>query len=156
MPIPLAYPGRDWAKRNPGRPPAMKLLVLTSDPLDAHRLRAALPQDIDPQQAEVMIVAPALQESPVKFWLSDADDAIARARAVGEETASRLSGEGIRAEADTGAGDPYQAIQDALQTFPADRIILFTRGGEHERYREDVDPREVSERFGVPAQKAPS
>jgi hypothetical protein len=78
--------------------------------------------------------------------MSDADEAISRAKEVRAETVERLDQEGIRAAGDTGESDPAEAIQDALQTFPADRILVFEHGG----YREDVDETEIEERFGVP------
>jgi hypothetical protein len=132
----------------------MRLLVLTSEPITAEQLREALPGDIEPQQAEVMVVAPALQESGIRFWLSDADDAIAKADAVRSETVDRLGAEGVPASGDTGESDPLQAIQDALQSFPADRILLFTHGGSDQRYREDVDVAEIKQRFGLPVDHA--
>ena len=88
-----------------------------------------------------MLVAPALQDSPLKFWVSDADDAIARAQRVQERVdAAPQAEEGVAARGDTGEGDPLQAIQDALATFPADRIALFVHEGDARTYREDVDP----------------
>jgi hypothetical protein len=132
----------------------MKLLVLTSEPITADQLRTALPGDVDPGDAEVMVVAPALQESGLRFWMSDADEAIARAEAVRQETVEKLGQEGVPASGDTGESDPETAIQDALQTFSADRIVLFTHAGDDQEYREDVDPAEVEERFGIPVDNA--
>src|SRR5579884_4145423 len=129
----------------------MKLLVVTSEPITAERLRAALPAQLDPGELEVMVVAPALQPSPIKFWMSDADEAIARAEEVERESVEELGGAGIRAAGDTGESDPMLAIQDALNTFPADRILLFTGG---DSYREDLDDAEIMERFGVPIDRA--
>jgi hypothetical protein len=133
----------------------MKLLVLTSEPISAQQLRDAVSGDVDPKQAEIMVVAPALQEGPVKFWLSDADEAIARAEQVRRRSVERLGAEGLAASGDTGESDPLEAIEDALQTFAADRIVLFTHAERDQRYREDVDEREVAERFGLPVDQAP-
>ena len=133
----------------------MKLLVLTSEPITAQQLREALPQGADPQQSEVVVVAPALQDDALHFWLSDADEAIGRADAVRRQTVEKLAAEGVPASGDTGESDPLEAIEDALQTFPAERVLLFTHGQEQQRYREDVDPGQVSERFGVPAERVP-
>jgi hypothetical protein len=132
----------------------MKLLILTSEVISADDLRSALPPDLDPAETEIMVVAPALQESPLKFWTSDADEAIARAREVAQETVAELGAAGVQAAADTGESDPMQAIQDALASFPADRILLFTHAGEDDRYREDLDPEAVQERFGLPVSRA--
>jgi len=132
----------------------MKLLVLTSEPVSAAQLKEAVAADVDPQDAQVMVVAPALQPSPVKFWLSDPDEAIAKAQEVSRQTVERLGGEGVPASGDTGESDPLQAIQDALQTFDADRIVVFTHPGADQAYREDIDPDEITERFGLPVDRA--
>jgi hypothetical protein len=50
--------------------------------------------------------------------------------------------------------DPLAAVTDPLKTFAADRIVLFTHPGDERRYREDVDPDEVRERFGIPVDHA--
>jgi len=68
----------------------MKVLVLASEPVSAQQLRNALPSDVDPEQGEVMIVAPALQESALRFWFSDADEAIARDRWLSEQELERV------------------------------------------------------------------
>jgi hypothetical protein len=134
----------------------MNVLVLASEPVSADDLRNAVeaerPDDAD--GTEVMIVAPALHENPLKFWLSDADDAIARAERVSAETLANLDDAGIPATADTGESDPLDAIEDALQTFHADRVVIFTRPEDDQRYREGVDPSEVEERFGLPVDRA--
>lgn len=132
----------------------MKLLVVTSAPISAEQLREAVPADVDPSEAEVMVVAPALQENPLKFWLSDADDAIARAEKVRRTTVERLGESGVAASGDTGESDPFDAIGDALMTFSADRIVLFTSPESEGRYREDVDVEELHERFGLPVDQA--
>lgn len=132
----------------------MKVLVVTSEAISSRQLREALPGELDPQQAEVMVVAPAFQEGPIKFWLSDADEAISKAEEVRQATVQKLGGEGVAASGDTGESDPLEAIRDALQTFPADHIVLFTHPGSEQRYREDVDSTEIEERFGVPVRRA--
>jgi len=132
----------------------MRLLVLTTEPVTAGQLRDALPGDADPTDAEVMVVAPALHESALRFWLSDADEAIARADEVRRESLEQLGDAGVSATADTGESDPRDAIEDALKTFPADRILVFTHAGGRQRYREDVDGEELQSRFGIPVTRA--
>jgi len=134
----------------------MRLLVLTSEPISAGQLREAVPGDVSPQDTEVMVVAPALQQSPIKFWFSDADEAIGRAERVRRESVEQLGEEGVPASGDTGESDPLDAIQDALQTFDADRIVLFRHPDSQQRYREDVDVEEITERFGLPVDQAPA
>jgi hypothetical protein len=132
----------------------MKVLAITSEPITAGQLRDALGTDKDLSDTEVMVVAPALADSGFKFWMSDADDAIARAEEVRQKSVERLGQEGVAATGDTGESDPFTAIEDALKTFDADRIVLFTHGGEDQRYREDLDEREIGERFGRPVDHA--
>ena len=67
----------------------MKLLVLATDPVGADDVRSALP-DADLEGSEVLVVSPAVNESPLAFWVSDSDEAIAEAEAVAEQTAASL------------------------------------------------------------------
>src|SRR5438105_4744977 len=132
----------------------MKILVVTSEPITAPQLRDSLPHDLGPQDAEVMVVAPALQGDALHFWLSDADEAIARAEEVTRATVERLDDAGVPASGDTGESDPLEAIEDALATFAADRIVLFTHPDSRQRYREDVDVDGLKGRFGLPVDRA--
>jgi hypothetical protein len=126
----------------------MKVLVLTPEPVNAELVREAVEeQDVD---FEVMVVSPALHDSPARFWASDSDEAIARAQEVQEETVERLEEEGVDAAGDTGESDPLVALEDALATFPADRIVVFTHPDEEQAYREDQLTEEAERRFGVP------
>jgi hypothetical protein len=132
----------------------MKLLVLTSEPITAQQLRGALETDTDPAEAEVMVVAPAFAQSALRFWMSDADDAISKADEVRRASVKELDDAGVPATGDTGESDPHTAIEDALKTFDADRIVVFTHPESDQRYREDLDRVELSERFGLPVDHA--
>lgn len=132
----------------------MKLIVLTPEPISAQQLRDALPAGVDPEDAEVMVVVPALHESALRFWLSDADEAIAKAGAVSGETVQRLGDAGVSASADTGEGDPLEALADALSGFAADRIVVFAHPDHEQRYREDINEQELERRFGLPVDRA--
>jgi len=129
----------------------MKTLLLTSDALSADQLRDVIGSD--GLEDEVMVVAPALHTSALRFWISDADEAISRAEWVQHETVENLEHADVDAVGDTGEGDPADAIEDALKTFPADRVIVFTRPGAP-RYREEVDAGELERRFGIPVEQA--
>jgi hypothetical protein len=128
----------------------MKILVLATEPVTADQLRAALPVDSNPKDAEVMVVAPALHKNALRFWVSDADEAISKADDVSHQSVEQLGAEGVSASGDTGESDPEEAIEDALKTFPADRILIFTHPASEQRYKEDVDPDELQRRFGIP------
>ena len=128
----------------------MKLLVVTPEPVDANALRTTLGDEVE--GAEVLVVSPAGNRSKVAFWVSDSDDAIAEAEAAQEETVERLEEEGVDAAGDTGESEPGVAIQDALATFPADRIVVFSHPDLD--YREAEGLADAEERFGVPVTHA--
>jgi hypothetical protein len=127
----------------------VKLLVVTPEPIDANLLRATLGDEVE--GAEVLVVSPATNQSPVAFWVSDPDEAIHEAEVAQEETVERLEEEGIDAAGDTGESEPVVAIQDALATFDADRIVVFHHAGEPD-YREESGLDEAD--FGVPVTHA--
>ncbi len=131
----------------------MRLLVVAPQAVRADDIRSALPDD-DVGDAEVMVVAPALHESGLRFWMSDADEEIAQAERAQEQTVGELRSEGVSAHGDTGEADPLQAVQDALATFSADRVLLFVRPEEEARYRERDVLDDAERRLGVPVTAA--
>jgi hypothetical protein len=128
----------------------VKLLVLATDPIDAQELRRALGDQAELDGAEVLVVSPAVNESPVAFWMSDSDEAIADAESTARATATALGDAGARTRAQAGESEPLLALQDALTTYRPDRIVVVTRGDEATRYREDDVAGEAERRFGVP------
>jgi hypothetical protein len=65
----------------------------------------------------------------------------------------QLGESGVAASGDTGESDPKMAIQDALSTFPAERVLLFIHGDSDQQYREDLDVEELTARLGVPVEQ---
>lgn len=127
----------------------MKLLVLTPEPLSADLLRRELGDEV--RDAEVRVVAPALNSSPIAFWMSDSDEAIAEALEAAKGTGEAAREVGAdSASTTTGESEPLVALQDALATFPADRVAIFVHPGDEQRYREDDLCASAQERFGVP------
>lgn len=130
----------------------MKLLVVTPEPVDAAMLRSTLGDEV--RGAEVLVISPATNRSKMAFWMSDSDDAIAEARTAQEETVERLEEEGVDAAGQTGESEPAVAIEDALATFAADRIVIFSHPDSDRDYREDAGLADAEERFGVPVSHA--
>ncbi len=130
----------------------MKLLVLTPEPIDADLLRATLGDEVE--GAEVLVIAPATNQSKVAFWVSDSDEAIQEAETAQVDTVERLEEGGIDAAGDTGESEPDVAIQDALATFAADRIVIFSHPEGDLDYREDQSLADAEARFGVPVTHA--
>ena len=130
----------------------MKLLVLTPEPVDADLLRTTLGDEVE--GAEVLVVSPATNASPLAFWVSDSDAAIAEADAAQEESVERLEEAGVDAAGDTGESEPAVAVQDALATFAADRIVIFEHPAGDRDAREDTGLEDLEERFGIPVTRA--
>ena len=128
-----------------------KIIALVSEPISGEALRSAVGGDVA-EEAEVLVVAPALN-SKFRFLTSDAEEAIARAEQVQEETVERLDEEGIDAAGDTGESDPLLALQDALQTYPADEIVLCVHSEGGRNWQEEGVVDEARERFGKPVKQ---
>ena len=125
-----------------------KILALVAEPISADALRSAVGQE-EADDAEVLVVAPALN-SKTRFFLADPDPAIDRAQQVQEETVERLTEEGIDAAGGTGEEDPLLALQDALVTYAADEIVLFTHARGKRNWLEDGLVEQAKERFDAP------
>ncbi len=130
----------------------MRVLVIASERISADQLRATLGDTTE--DAEIMVVAPALHRSALRFWLSDSDEAMERAELVQRTTVESLDHQGLHAHGDIGAGNPVMAVEDAMASFPADRIVLFSRPASEQRHAEAIDIDVLRERFHVPVQQA--
>ena len=127
----------------------MRLLVTTAEPISAELLRSVVGELSD--DAEVLVVSPATTRSGLRFWVSDVDEAIAHAEQVQAETVERLEEAGIDASGEVGESEPLVAIEDALRTFEADRVVVIEHDEQERDYREDDDlAARVRERFGLP------
>jgi hypothetical protein len=126
----------------------VKLLVVTPEPVDAEMLRQAMGDEV--RGAEVLVISPATNRSKMAFWVSDSDEAIEEAERAQEESVERLEEAGVDAAGGTGESEPAVAIQDALATFAADRIVLVSHAGSDRDYREDAGLEDAEARFGVP------
>lgn len=126
---------------------AKRIIALVTEPVSGEALRSALGEDVG--DAEVLVIAPALT-SRFRWLTSDTDKAIERAEAVQEEAVERLTEEEVDAVGDTGESDPLLAVQDALQTFPAEQIVLFTHREGDRNWLEEGVVDEARERFDPP------
>jgi hypothetical protein len=130
----------------------VKLLVVTPEPVDANLLRATLGEDV--RGAEVLVVSPATNRSKLAFWVSDSDEAIEEAETAQVDTVERLEEDDVDAVGEVGESEPAQAIEDALATFPADRIVIFTHPEGERDHREDEGLEDAEARWGIPVTRA--
>jgi hypothetical protein len=125
------------------------LLVVTTAPVEGERLREHVRQHVGSGDARVRVVAPASKVSPLKWILSDEDEARAEARETAVEASEAIE-EVAPADPEVGDTDPVLAIEDALATFPADEILIVTSPGAEATWLEKDAAAEALERFRLP------
>ena len=103
-----------------------KLLVVATAPIEPGPLQDAVRAHAG-DEAEIRVVAPAADVSPLQWLASDEDEAREKAAVVATEAAESVGPEAARTDAEVGDTDPVQAIEDALRTFPADEVLVVTR-----------------------------
>lgn len=126
-----------------------KLLVVATASVEPGPLRAAVREHAG-DEAEIRVVAPASDVSPLQWLANDEDKARERASQVASEAAATVEPESARTEAGVGDTDPVQAIEDALRSFAADEVIVVTRPDDDASWLEQDSAEEARERFGVP------
>jgi hypothetical protein len=131
---------------------ARHVLVVANGTIESPELRTAICERAAGCETEVLVVAPALN-TPLRHWFNDQGRADGDARLRLNEELAVLAGLGVRARGELGSDDPLQAIDDALQTFPADEILIGThRKGESNWLEEDVVER-AREAYGLPTRQ---
>ncbi len=125
------------------------MLVVTTVPVEGAALRERVLRASGEEDAELKIVAPAADVSPLQWLASDEDAAREEAGEVAERAAAG-AGPADVVETEVGDPDPVQAIEDALRTFPADEVIVVAPPGEEANWLEKDAGAEARERFGVP------
>ena len=98
---------------------------------------------------DVLVVAPALN-SRLRHWLSDVDDAVARAHDRLEIALADLRARGVSARGEVGDANPLVAIADALARFPASEIVIATLPPGQSNWLERGLIDKVRARFHVP------
>ena len=127
-----------------------RLLVVTTAELEPAALQERVREHAGDAPAEIKIVAPASDISPLRWLASDEGDARGEAEQVAESAAAAVEGQAARVETEVGDTDPVQAIEDALRTFPADEVVVITRAGDDASWLEADAGAAARERFGVP------
>jgi hypothetical protein len=126
------------------------LLVVTTVPAGDEVLRDRVREHTGDEEAEVRVVAPASDISPLDWLASDEDAARAEAADVAEEAGRAVAPEAREVEARVGDPDPVQAIEDALREFPADELVVVTRPGDEASWLEKDAAAEAFARFDLP------
>jgi hypothetical protein len=130
-----------------------RVLVVTSEPVAAARILAALGSETgsapNPTSLGVMVVSP---EGFGGLEITNDEGHYDAARRAEAETVASLRRAKIKATGHVGEHDAEQAIADALELFPAERVLVFAEGTSAPAYREAVDPVLTARRVGRPVQ----
>ncbi len=125
-----------------------RVLVLANQELGNPSLLTEIRNRCEGRRGEVLIVAPALTASRAGRWTSDLDEAIEDARRLLNLSLRAAEEAGLLARGQVGDPDPNVALEDALRTFAADEIVIWTHTpdrspwlehGVVQRAREEVD-----------------
>ncbi len=128
---------------------AYRLLVVAAETVDGAQVRDAIAQRAPGRDAEVHLVAPAIDQSKLEHVMGDVDHATESARERLERSAAALERAGLEpTDAQVGDTDLKLAITDALADFPADEILIVAHsdgGPSYERQWIEEAEREFSQ-----------
>ena len=127
----------------------MNLLVITNETATGELLLETVRAIAVRADAEVLVVAPALN-SRGRHFMSDEDGARAAATRRLALLLRRLAAAGVRAEGRVGDADPLQAIADVLIAFDADELIVATHPEERSHWLEHRLVERACGRFDLP------
>lgn len=120
------------AEREPRR-----ILVLANETLAGQDVLDAVRERAAEDEAEILVVAPALPGSRMSHWLSSDTSA---AREAAEQrlrgSVAAFDGAGFRVNGQLGDGDPLQALDDAARVFRPHEIVIGTLPPERSRWLE--------------------
>jgi nucleotide-binding universal stress UspA family protein len=128
---------------------AKRLLVVATVPVEDSVLRNRVEEHAG-SGAEVRIVAPAADLSPLQWLATDEDEAREEAAGIARSAEEAVQPAAGRVETEVGDPDPVRAIEDALRQFAADEVIVVTRPGDEAGWLEKDSAEEASERLGIP------
>ena len=127
-----------------------KVLVVAGAAVD----EAQLGRELDLEEgSELKVVVPIDPGSGLDLVAGDVDDSIAEAEQRAADAAADVEGtsEATVVGSESGEADPLLAIEDALATFPADRIVIFSHPEGDRDYREDES---FENRWSIPVTHA--
>jgi hypothetical protein len=112
-----------------GRQPAHdvhRVVVLASEPISNRALVEEIARHARHPEDDVVVVAPALVDSPLKLGAGEVAPAVAQARQRLAVSVEALRRAGLHATGEVGDADPNVALADALRSSPADEVIVAT------------------------------
>jgi hypothetical protein len=127
-----------------------RILVVANETVDAPELLEEIARRTKDRRAAVKVVAPTLVDSPVKYVVSEIDEARQEAQARLQRSLDAIRRLGVEASGAIGDDDPNVAIDDALRSFPADEVIISTHPPERSRWLEHKVVERAHRELSVP------
>jgi hypothetical protein len=127
------------------------VLLVTTVAADEWELRAAIGDAAG--DANVVVVAPATDVSPLQWLANDEDAARGEAREAAEAAAAAVDSDSVAIDRTSHDTDAAQAVVDALRNFDADEIVVVTRPGEESNWLEDGAVAVAIDEAGVPVRR---
>jgi hypothetical protein len=127
------------------------VLLVTTVAADERELRDAIGDGAG--DANVVVVAPATDVSPLQWLANDEDAARAEARRAAESAAAAVETDDVAIDRTSHDTDAAQAVVDALRNFDADEIVVVTRPGEESNWLEDGAVAVAIDEAGVPVRR---
>jgi hypothetical protein len=129
--------------------PGRRILVIANRTCPCPALADEVARRASAAPTDVLVVAPALN-SRLRHWLSDVDEALARAEERLDLAITALRRRGVIVRGEIGDADPLLAIDDALARFPADEIVIATLPAGRSNWIERGLVEKARARFGIP------
>ena len=101
------------------------VLVATASAIDEPHLVEEVLAACGDRDADLLILVPA-RAGTLSHWTSDLGPGRLRAQVALVHSIAALAAAGLDARGKVGDADLLQAIEDALRSFPADRVVLVT------------------------------
>jgi len=121
-----------------------KVVVVATSPV----ARGELAQHVDSHD-ELVVVAPAVEQTRLQWLANDEGEARDRAQAVGDSVAARAPADAEMV--DVTPDPPSQAVSDAIAEHGPDRILVVVRRGEHASWLEHGEAERIPDEIeGVP------
>jgi hypothetical protein len=124
-----------------------RILVVAASGIEPEAAGKAIGRRLG-EDAEIHVVASVSGLDRLHWLTNDVDDARRDAEQRAQDLAEAVPVDPV--STDIGDVDPVRAIEDALRTFPADQIVLVTRGDDDVTWLEDGAAETARERFNVP------
>ena len=126
-----------------------RILVVANETCGTSALCAEIGRRAADDDAQVLMISPALTRTRLEYWTSDVDRANAEVSQRLDRSISSLGELGVRARGEVGDPDPLQAIADALGTFRADEILIYSHPAERANWLERDLVSKMRKRFGL-------